>query len=120
MQTFRIEGRLPGLNEYTTANRSNAFAGAAMKKKAEKQIMAALQEAGLEPVTRPVTLNYTWVEQDNRRDQDNVAFAQKFVQDALVKAGILEDDSRRYVVGSTHRIITDKNDPHILVIITEE
>lgn len=119
MQHFTIKGRLPGLNEYTTANRTNPYAGASMKKKAEKQIKEALAGFHLEPIKKACTLEYEWYEPNDRRDQDNVIFAQKFIQDALVDEGILPDDNRRWVKGSTHMIYTDKSNPRIEVKINE-
>lgn len=119
-QKFIITGRLPGLNEYTSQNRTNAYAGANMKKKAEKQVTQALMFHGIHPAHTPVFLKYVWYEKDNRRDQDNISFAQKFIQDAMVSYGVIPDDSRKYVVGSSHQILTDKMNPRIEVTIEEE
>lgn len=119
IQKFIIYGRLPGLNEYTSSNRSNPYAGANMKKKAERTVIKALSDSGITPAVTPVLISYNWYEKDNKRDADNVSFAQKFIQDALVEEGILPDDSRKYVVGSNHRVYTDKINPRIEVTIIE-
>lgn len=89
--------RLPGLNEYTAACRGNRFAGASMKHKAQDQIARCL--GGIEPVKGPVTVQIEWMETNARRDCDNIAFAKKFILDALVSEGILPDDSRKWVKG---------------------
>ena len=47
----------------------------------------------------PVKLHFIWIEKDARRDLDNVAFAKKFILDALVNNEILVDDSQRFVQG---------------------
>ena len=47
---------------------------------------------------RPVKINFTWIEGNKKRDIDNVAFAKKFILDALVKAGKLKDDNRNCVI----------------------
>lgn len=112
-----IHGTLPGLNEYTKANRSNRFMGASMKRKAEELIVKEIRYCELHHENVPVFLEYTWYEPNNRRDQDNVSFAQKFVQDALVEAGILTDDSRKYLVGAKHTVLTDKENPRVEVVI---
>ncbi len=119
-QKFTIKGRLPGLNEYTAACRTNAYAGAGMKKKAEQLVLQALMFYGIRPAHTPIYLNYVWYEKDNRRDQDNIAFAQKFIQDAMVSYGVIPNDSRKYIIGSSHKIETDKLDPRIEVTIEEE
>ena len=45
----------------------------------------------------PVTVRFTWVEGNRRRDIDNVAFAKKFVLDGLVQAGVIGNDTPQYV-----------------------
>jgi hypothetical protein len=45
-----------------------------------------------------VVLEFRWLEKDKRRDPDNVAAGgRKLILDGLVKAGILQGDSWRYV-----------------------
>jgi Holliday junction resolvase RusA-like endonuclease len=90
-----IPCRLPGLNEYTNANRRNRYAGAKMKKDTEEVITWHL--ARLPKMEKPVEIDFHWIEPNRRRDLDNVAFAKKFILDALVKSGKLKDDNRRHV-----------------------
>lgn len=70
-------------------------------------------------IVKPVELDYLWVAKDKRTDRDNIAFAKKFVQDALVKCGVLEDDGWKYVVGFSDRFEVDKDNPRIEVKIRE-
>ena len=42
---FIIQGRLDGLNEYTRANRANAYKGNALKKKNERVVCMGIVEA---------------------------------------------------------------------------
>ena len=81
---FTIRGRLDGLNEYTAATRQNRYAGAAMKKKNQQAVAFALMGHN-ERYDRPVQLRCVWYEPNKRRDIDNVAFAKKFILDALVE-----------------------------------
>ena len=80
-----IRGTLPGLNDYITAERSNKYAGAKMKKQCETVVMhhaRALGKAGFE---KPVHMLYQWYEPNRRRDKDNISsFGRKVIQDALV------------------------------------
>ena len=89
--------RLPSLNDYVRACRSNAYVGAKMKKKVEQEISGYIEE--LPRFDRPVRISFRWTENNKRRDFDNIAFAKKFVLDALVKYGKLKDDNRRCVTG---------------------
>ena len=94
---IEIPAKLPSLNEYINACRSNRYAGAKMKKEVEDTISWYIQR--LPRFTGPVFISFHWVEKTKRRDLDNVAFAKKFVLDALVKCGKLKDDNRNCVVG---------------------
>ena len=64
-------------------------------------------------------MNYLWVVPNKRTDRDNVAFAKKFVQDALVQCGVLKDDGWKYVVGFSDKFDVDKKNPRIEVLIRE-
>ena len=113
---FTIIGKLDGLNEYTKKNRSNAYAGAKMKKDNEKIVIYYIRKSKLKKVEQyPITLKITWYEKDRRRDIDNITFATKFIQDALVKEGILIDDSQKYINKVEHIVLVDKENPRIEV-----
>ena len=85
-----IHGLLPGLNEYITAERTNKYRAAAMKKRAEHTIIVLAKMKLRKPIKTPVKMRYTWFEKGKRRDLDNIcAFGRKVIQDGLVKAGKL-------------------------------
>ena len=117
---FTIPGRLPGLNEYIAAERQHRQKAAAMKKQCEHMI-ALLIKSQLRGVrfTGPVRMKYTWHEKDRRRDLDNIAFAKKFIQDALVAAGTIPNDNQAWVQGFTDEFRVDKLAPRIEVEISE-
>lgn len=95
---FEIDKRLMGLNEYTKYNRTNKYAGAGAKKKEQQYIIWCIKEQlGNLKIERPVVGIFTWIEENKRRDLDNICFAKKFILDALVQAGVLKDDNRRIV-----------------------
>ena len=72
-------------------------------------------------MTEAVYLRFNWIEPNKRRDKDNIASAKKFIIDALVKSGILENDGWKNVIGFSDRFSVDKNNPRIEVeILTEE
>ncbi|WP_407453518.1 RusA family crossover junction endodeoxyribonuclease [Methanobrevibacter sp.] len=117
---FTIHGRLSSLNEYTLSCRANMYGANSLKKKNQKLIFEAIREAKLKPITNyPVTLKITWYEPNKRRDIDNITFATKFIQDALVEMGMLEDDSQKYINGLEHQVLVDKENPRIEVKIKE-
>ena len=94
-----IPFKLPSFNEYTRACRSNKYIGASMKKDYEEQISVFI--AKLPKFDNPIRLDFVWMEDNKRRDADNIAFSKKFILDAMVKCGKIKDDSWRYVKGFT-------------------
>lgn len=100
VHTCEIQGRFPGLNEYTDACRSNRYLGAKMKKDA--QIQASWFLHRLPQIKKPVKIYFLWQEKDHRRDPDNIAFAQKFILDELVRLKKIPNDTSRWVKGLYH------------------
>lgn len=99
---FEIDKRLLGLNEYTKINRNNKYAGNQAKQREQSYIMLCIKEQlGALTITKPVIGHFTWVEENKRRDLDNICFAKKFILDALVDAGVLADDNRKIVTNFT-------------------
>ena len=122
MNSFTVQGTLPGLNEYVNACRASVYKGARMKKDADEligwYIRMAIQRGDLKPPKGAVVVHFTWYEKDGRRDVDNVAFAKKFIFDALVKNKIIRDDRRKYVKGFTDAFREADKD-YILVELEE-
>lgn len=124
MNRFVIYGKLPGLNDYTRANRGNKYLANKMKQDIQKNIckyiVFGVSMRYLEKVDRyPIGLTIKWYEPNNRRDIDNITFGTKFILDSMVCMGIIEDDSRKYVDSIEHSVFTDKENPRIEVEINE-
>lgn len=118
--SFTIKGKLPNLNDFIAANRSNPYVGNKLKKDAQKVVECAIREQlrGVR-IVDPVMITYKYFEPNRRRDKDNVhAFASKVVQDALVKCGVLKNDGWRNVFGFEAVFDVDKDHPRIEVTIT--
>lgn len=115
-----IPGVLPGLNEYIRAERTNKHKAAAMKRQTE-HVIGHMIQSQLRGVwfNSPVVMRYTWVEPNRRRDKDNIAFARKFIQDALVRSGIIQNDGWNHIEHFTDDFTVDKNNPHVEVVIEE-
>ena len=118
--SFTIYGRLDGLNQYVNACRSNKYQGAKAKTKNERLIKAHIDDqlTGIQ-FKRPVSILFRWYEPNRKRDLDNVCSAKKFIQDALVKMGVLEGDGWRHIAGFTDEFYIDKDNPRIEVTIRE-
>lgn len=115
-----IPGRLPGLNEYISAERANRYKGAKLKRESEDIVVLAIRNClrGIH-IRSPVRMDYSWFEKDKRRDCDNITFGRKVIQDALVSTGVLKDDGWKHVVGFSDRFEVDAKNPRIEVLIKE-
>lgn len=97
MNTVIIKGKFPSLNEYIAACNVSPQVGAKMKRETERDIIYQL--ARLDKITSPVIIRFEWHEKTKRRDKDNVAFAKKFVLDAMQAAGKLPNDNNHFIAG---------------------
>lgn len=124
MRHLTIPGELCDLNTYVQAERSSRFAGAKIKEAETHRCVLEARVARMEAFPEcqyPVRVEFTWYTKDLRKDTDNVSFAKKFILDGLVKAGILEDDRRKYVKLTTDIAFhVDKNNPRVEVSIYPE
>ena len=117
--------RFPSLNEYVNECRRSPYNGAKEKRSYERAagwyIRLAMQQGKLRPVKGPCIVQFIWQEPNRKRDVDNIQFGQKFVLDALVRNGVLENDSQKYVVNTTHTawVVDDKNMVGVKIIIEE-
>lgn len=118
--TVTVEGRMPSLNDYISAERANLYKAAAMKKRETARVRAAAMQQRAPRFERRVTVRTTFYEPDMRRDADNVGFARKFVLDGLVAAGVIKDDSRKYVEQCPDRVLTDRARPRVVVEVSDE
>lgn len=120
MVKFTIRGKLPGLNDYITAERTNRYKGAAMKRQSETIVLHAARSLGKYRPDGKVRMVYRWYEQTQRRDKDNISsFGRKVIQDALVKGGWLANDGWRNIEDFEDRFFVDRKNPRIEVEIWE-
>lgn len=114
MNKIEIPFRLPSLNQYINECRKNKYAGANMKKTVDRDIGYYINK--LPQYKNPIKIHFTWVEENKRRDLDNVCFAKKFILDSMVKTGKLKADNRNCVVGFEDNFKYDKASKVILEI----
>jgi len=107
--TFKIEGRLPSLNDHITAERRNRFMGAKMKKDTQEAVLWQIKK--LVPWEEPSFYWFEWHVSNRRRDPDNVAaFGRKVIMDALQVADKIPNDSMKYILGYADTFKLDKTD----------
>jgi len=92
-----IPMRLDSYNSYIDKNRRNKYEANNYKQSTERALMHYLRE--LPSIRNPVFVHITWVEKSRQRDPDNIASSKKFIMDALVKSGKLQNDTHKWVKG---------------------
>ncbi len=117
MEKVEIPMRLPSLNQYINECRRNKYAGNKMKQTIQNDIMIFINR--LPKYEKPIQIHFHWVEENKKRDLDNVCFAKKFILDSMVKAGKLKDDNRNFVSGFTDTFEYAKESKVILEIKEE-
>lgn len=119
-QKFEVLGELADLNAFIKATNSHYTVGNRVKRENTETVSHEALVNKVEPVRDyPVRVVFSWYSKDNRRDIDNVAFAKKFVLDGLVEAGVLENDSRKFVCGFADEFHIDRKRPRVEVEIIE-
>lgn len=119
MIKLEIPFRLPGLNEYTEAGDKSRYHRNTLKQDTENDIMWFLKSCK-QKINSPVFIKFIWYEQTYKRDKDNVAFAKKFILDALQKAGILQNDNNKYISGFSDFFVYGSGDKVVIEIKERE
>ena len=117
---FDIPGKLPGLNETIRAAKmgNKGYQPYAEMKREYGDMITWL--AKKLPTHNVVGITIKWYEPDSRRDIDNIAAGgTKFIMDALVHAGVIKDDSQKYVKSLSHEFYVDRENPRVEVEIQE-
>ncbi|WP_302360326.1 hypothetical protein [uncultured Megasphaera sp.] len=119
MVQFTIPGTLPSLNEYVRACRSNIHAGSKMSREAHYLCRLGMVKLVGHKINR-VYIKFCWIEKNKRRDKDNIAFAKKFILDALQEVGILRNDGWSEIIGFSDTFAIDKESPRVEVFLMTE
>ena len=87
----------PSLNETINSARTSKYASSKTKKRWNTLI--ADNSKHLKPYSEElkVWFHFTWILKSKMKDFDNVSSGIKYILDGLVIAGIIKDDSQRYV-----------------------
>lgn len=96
MSKITLKAKIISLNKYTNANRNNRFGGSKIKKKLTNYYLNQINDFKVKE-KQPLKIKITWHLTDRRKDPDNVAFNKKFVLDAFVKKGIIENDGPKQI-----------------------
>jgi Holliday junction resolvase RusA-like endonuclease len=92
---------MQALNDYIKENRGarGKFMGNKYKKFQTEDVAKQILKQNPPHFTKPVIVEFHWVEINKKRDPDNFVFAKKFVLDGMVKAGVISNDSWNNIAG---------------------
>jgi Holliday junction resolvase RusA-like endonuclease len=99
--------------------RGNRFNAAKSKKAWTNLCAAEATNQQVSVITNPVIVTVTWIEQNRKRDPDNIASATKYILDGLQVAGKLKNDGQKEIRGLVHWFKVDENTPRIVVEMEE-
>lgn len=112
-----IEGELADLNTYSDETRTNRYLGADVKALYTNFVRLQTLNKHKPVQDYPVFILMVWTTKDIKKDPDNIAFAKKFILDALVINKILTNDGRKQIMGFADLFSVDKLRPKIDVYI---
>lgn len=107
MISFNITSKLPTLNEYIGAERTNKYIAATLKKKFTNICAKSSLQIQKLP-DKLYDLEIHWTVENNKADADNIYFAVKFILDGMVESGRIPKDGRKNIRHISHKINTDK------------
>lgn len=120
MIKYTIPGELADLNTFIDDLKTSRFRGQKVKNQETDTVAYYAIKAGVKKVENyPVKIKYNWYSKDRRKDIDNIAFAKKFINDGLVAAHVLENDSQKYVAAFEDNFFIDKENPRVEIEIIE-
>ena len=110
---FILPGEYISLNEYSSAERTHYRYGASIKKAETNRaaLELKLQWDGV-PIPKSI-FKFTWYRCNRRTDPDNFCFSVKFLMDAMVQIGMINNDGWNNVAGYIHEWRVDKDNPRV-------
>ena len=122
---FVINGKMPSLNEYISQINHNKFGGNDFKRNLEHelqmQFLIQMREQGIEkflPLKNRADFKFIYYEKNKKRDKDNIASCKKFLFDAMVKRGVINNDGWKWV-GRFEEDFLIGEDYKVVIEITE-
>lgn len=96
-QKLVIYGRMTSMNDYIDATRYSKYSGARIKKDETERVAWECKIQKIPHYTIPISLSITIQFENKRSDQDGALLWVKFLQDGMVMAGVIKNDTPRYV-----------------------
>lgn len=116
-----FKGEFTDLNTYIKAINGSKFSGNNIKQEETDRVYYECLKQKIKPTEEyPVHIVYNWYSKDKRKDIDNICFSKKYINDGMVIAKVIKDDSQKYVTSIEDNFFVDKNNPRVEVLITKK
>lgn len=115
--TVEFAGVLPTFNQYSGLERTNRLKAAEVKRQVQDGLLRQMTDA--KSFNGHVYVGFVWIRPDMRYDKDNVAFAKKFILDALQEAHVIKNDSWRMCTPFDLGFKVNKDNPRTIVRIAD-
>lgn len=115
-QILRLDYLPTDLNRYIAADRSNRYAGGAIKKDETERVYSYCLMQGLKPMKSPVALRFNWIVKNKRKDKDNIAFSKKYIIDGLVLAKVLSNDGWNDIASLYDSFVLSENEGVVVTL----
>ena len=104
--TYVIDMKLPSLNQYIYVCRANKYGASRYKQELQNDIAIFLNR--MPSYENPIWIDFFWIEENKKRDYDNICFAKKFILDTMVQLGKIQNDSWGYILGFSDSFCVSK------------
>lgn len=94
--TIKLKGEFTDLNTYIQAERGNRFVAAKIKQQETDRVIYETKKYR-KIIQGPVHIRFDWYVKNKKKDADNISFSKKFILDGMVKAGVLQNDTQKFV-----------------------
>ena len=117
-----IPKELTDLNSYINAERRHRMQAANIKKRETNICIVYLKQAvsqgfEIEHDQYPLHVTFKWYAKDRRKDLDIIAYAKKYIMDAMQKVELIENDGYKQVQRYTDIYLVDKEKPRVEIEI---
>ncbi len=118
-QTLSLLGEFTALNEYINLCRQNKYEAHEVKISETDRVVWECKAKRLLPFPGMVHISYAIYTKNRKHDPDNMLLTIKFINDGLVRAGVIKNDTMNYVTIKNISVQNDGNGARTEVLLED-